>query len=150
MKVNNKMKAGSEEYCQIFVVSFLKKLQIMHPVFEFWATPNGGQRSASSASMMKLTGTLPGVYDMIIIGQNKNIVFVENKLTKGKISDAQKQFKRKLDQFGFKNYTVFADTPHEMVEKYGQIMMNDFSIDQNSVSQSSHASLASVAKFSGK
>lgn len=141
------MKKNSEEYCQIFVVSFLKKLQLLCPnTFEFWHTPNGGGRSKAQGGQMKLQGVLAGVYDIIIIGKDRRIVFVENKKEKGMLSPEQKKFGATLDDFGFVKKTVYADTPHDMVAAYAEIMKEYFNLPEDHINSSYHSSLARLSK----
>lgn len=120
-------------------------MQKLHPVFEFFSVPNGGQRSAAGGALMKLTGALPGVYDIIILGMDKNIIFVENKVGNNGTSKDQDSFAKKLNAFGFKNTVVYASDPIDMVNQYGEIMLNHFQIPYQSISKSSKGALASLA-----
>jgi hypothetical protein len=70
-----------------------------------FAVPNGGSRNPVEAKNLKLTGSLAGVSDLIVIQQNK-IIFVEVKTEKGIQSDAQKLFQESVEYFGFEYYLI--------------------------------------------
>lgn len=80
----------------------LKNHNPRHIIF---SVPNGGSRNILEAKKMKLTGTLAGVSDLIIIKQNKTI-FVEVKTEKGIQSDVQKDFQSRVDNLGFEYLIV--------------------------------------------
>lgn len=80
----------------------LKNHNPRHIIF---SVPNGGSRNILEAKKMKLTGTLAGVSDLIIIQQNKTI-FVEVKTEKGIQSDVQKDFQTRVSNLGFEYLIV--------------------------------------------
>lgn len=80
----------------------LKNHNQRHIIF---SVPNGGSRNILEAKKMKLTGTLAGVSDLIIIQQNKTI-FVEVKTEKGIQSDVQKDFQTRVSNLGFEYLIV--------------------------------------------
>lgn len=80
----------------------LKNHNTRHIIF---SVPNGGSRNILEAKKMKLTGTLAGVSDLIIIQQNKTI-FVEVKTEKGIQSDVQKDFQTRVGNLGFEYLIV--------------------------------------------
>lgn len=80
----------------------LKNHNPRHIIFSI---PNGGSRNILEAKKMKLTGTLAGVSDLIIIQQNKTI-FVEVKTEKGIQSDVQKDFQTRVSNLGFEYLIV--------------------------------------------
>lgn len=60
---------------------------------------------------MKRTGTVAGVSDLIVLGNNSKAFFVEVKTDKGKLSEPQMDFKKLVESKGF-NYLLvrsFAD-----------------------------------------
>lgn len=136
------MKQNSEEFNQIFVVSFLKKLQISGLDFEFWHTPNGGSRNKSEAGRLKLMGVLSGVPDLCLMAYNI-FAFIEFKTGKGKISKQQEEFIQKSSRYGWPVYTVYTDNPSDAINQVGKIMMDSFGARQNSISSISASVLSS-------
>jgi len=65
-----------------------------------YAIPNGGSRNILEAKKFKNTGVLSGVYDLVVIIPNK-VIFVELKAPDGRLSDNQKDFKKRVEQLGF-------------------------------------------------
>jgi hypothetical protein len=70
-----------------------------------FAVPNGGSRNIVEAKNLKLTGSLAGVSDLIVIQQNK-ILFVEVKIQKGIQSEAQIKFQNNVESLGFEYFVV--------------------------------------------
>ncbi|MBC7524810.1 MAG: VRR-NUC domain-containing protein [Flavobacterium sp.] len=70
-----------------------------------FAVPNGGSRNPIEAKNLKLTGSLAGVSDLIVIQQNR-IIFVEVKIEKGIQSDAQIKFQNNVELLGFDYFLV--------------------------------------------
>ena len=139
------MKKNCEEYNQIYVCSFLKKLQISGLDFEFWATPNGGYRDRATASKMKLMGMLAGVPDFCIMAYNL-FFFIEFKKNNGHLSQAQKLFIEKSHRYGWKVYTVHADDPKQAIDAVSKIMADILPIDQNVISSISAKVLTGIEK----
>jgi hypothetical protein len=52
------MKKNDEQFIQIYICSFLRKLQLHYPNFIFFSIPNGGSRNKQEASNLKLAGVL--------------------------------------------------------------------------------------------
>ena len=69
----------------------------------FWATPNGGARSKATAAKMKATGTLKGVADMQLAIRRPHAagLFLELKIGKNKVSDAQRDFLARMQAQGY-------------------------------------------------
>jgi hypothetical protein len=111
------MKRNSEEFNQIYVVSFLKKLQLSGLDFEFWHTANGGSRNKAEAGTLKMMGVLAGVPDLCLIGLHRTLHFIEFKKPKplGKLSTEQKSFIEKSERYGFACSVVYADNPAEAI-----------------------------------
>jgi hypothetical protein len=70
-----------------------------------FSVPNGGTRNPIEAKILKLTGSLAGVSDLIVIQQNK-IIFVEVKIEKGIQSEVQIKFQNNVQNLGFEYYLV--------------------------------------------
>jgi len=70
-----------------------------------FAVPNGGSRNILEAKLLKATGVMAGVSDLILIIKNK-IFFIELKTEKGIQSDQQKIFESKVSDLGFE-YLIF-------------------------------------------
>jgi len=136
------MQKNSEEYIQIYLVSFLKKLQA-EQVFLFWHTPNGGSRDKREAGKFKLMGMLAGVPDIIILAKDK-MHFVELKKNMGALSPVQKDFIGKAEALGFQTSTIFADNVEDALYQLCQILEEVFFIPHQAMSKSSSAVLASL------
>jgi hypothetical protein len=65
-----------------------------------WHTPNGGYRDQATAHRMKECGVLPGVPDWIFIVGGE-VKFLELKDHKGRLSQAQKDFRDAVVEQGF-------------------------------------------------
>lgn len=136
------MKKNDETYIQIFLCSFLKKLQLSSPNFIFFAIPNGGSRNKLEAANLKMAGLLPGVPDLFLFG-NGHHQFVELKKHKGTLSAQQKDFIRQAALFGWKVDVIYADTPQEAIEKMHPIVAL-FGYDQKTISQASSSALGAL------
>jgi len=76
-----------------------------------FAVPNGGTRNILEAKLLKATGVMAGVSDLILVLKNK-IYFIELKAEKGVQSELQKKFQTKIEKLGFE-YLIF-----NSLEKY--------------------------------
>ena len=70
-----------------------------------FSVPNGGTRNIREAMLLKATGVVAGVSDLIIVRQNE-IIFVEVKTEIGKQSKEQKKFQETVEKLGFKYLLV--------------------------------------------
>jgi len=70
-----------------------------------FSVPNGGTRNIKEALLLKATGLVAGVSDLIVIKQNE-IIFVEVKTEIGKQSKEQKDFQKIIEKLGFKYILV--------------------------------------------
>lgn len=98
-----------ESQIQIDIIKGIR-LFYANELFAF-AVPNGGKRNVREAVAMKRTGTVAGVSDLIVLGNNSKTFFVEVKTDKGKLSEPQMDFKKLVESKGF-NYLLvrsFAD-----------------------------------------
>lgn len=71
-----------------------------------FAVPNGGTRNIREAILLKATGVVSGVSDLICIMPNFKLVFVEVKTEKGVQSEKQKWFQKLVELFGFEYHLV--------------------------------------------
>lgn len=87
----------SEEHnIQVGIVRYLRLRG-----FEVFAIPNGGRRDAVTGARLKAEGATAGVADLEILLNNGKSVFVEVKTEKGRQSDEQKEFQRRVEKLGF-------------------------------------------------
>ena len=75
--------------------------------FLVFSVPNGGQRSAITGAILKKTGALAGVSDLIIVLEGR-VVFVEVKTATGRQQDTQKIFQERVEQLGHR-YEIWRD-----------------------------------------
>jgi len=68
-----------------------------------FAVPNGGARSIVEGKILKATGVLAGVADLIIMAPNR-IAFIELKTEKGRQQPTQKEFQQICKEFGHPYY----------------------------------------------
>lgn len=78
--------------------------RLQYPKYIIAAIPNGGQRNALEAKIMKGEGVLAGFSDLIIIAYN-NVLFIEVKTKEGRQSELQKKFQADVERLGFQ-YSV--------------------------------------------
>jgi len=79
-----------------------KKQAEPHVIF---SVPNGAHVSKRQAVLLKATGLLSGVSDLIVVQPNR-VIFVELKIEKGVQSPAQIEFQNKVTALGFEYYIV--------------------------------------------
>lgn len=98
------MKEISEDYVQNQIWIWYTNnycLQTHEPRNIIFSVPNGGTRDPREAHKLKMTGLLPGVSDLVIIHFGI-VYFVEvKKPNKGVQSDAQIDFKNRIESQGF-------------------------------------------------
>ena len=70
-----------------------------------FSVPNGGERDAITAKIMKATGLVPGVADMCMVWKGR-AYFIEMKLEKGVQSKKQKDWENKITQVGKAEYKI--------------------------------------------
>jgi hypothetical protein len=75
----------------------------------FFAIPNGGSRHPAEAARLKQTGVLAGVFDTFLAVPTKNShgMFLELKVGKNKLSEAQKTFQSKMTCYGYRAYVAY-------------------------------------------
>lgn len=80
-------------------------LKTNDPQCIIFSVPNGGTRNIREALLLKATGVVAGVSDLIIVRKNE-IIFVEVKTEAGKQSKEQKDFQKNIEKLGFKYLLV--------------------------------------------
>lgn len=87
-----------EHNLQVEIVRFLKKNN-----FFYFAIPNGGQRNPLQGRILKSEGVIAGVADLIVFSKIKKntLYFFELKTSTGKQSNAQYNFQKTIEQYGF-------------------------------------------------
>lgn len=72
-----------------------------------FAVPNGGQRSAVTAKIMKAEGVVSGVADLILMKPSRqyHALCIEMKTDKGRQSDNQKDWQFVIESHGY-NYVI--------------------------------------------
>lgn len=97
------MKRQSEDKIQVQIVKYFKLYGDKCIVFH---VPNGGTRNIIEASKFKRIGVLAGVADLVVLLPNARCVFLEVKTQRGKQSDNQEWFEKKVKSLGFEYYVV--------------------------------------------
>lgn len=88
-----------EESIQVACVEWFR---LQYPKLIIFAVPNGGSRNLYEAKNMKKSGTLKGVADLVIVGNNGRVLFIEMKAGKNKQEDSQVIFQQKVENLGHK------------------------------------------------
>jgi len=70
-----------------------------------FAVPNGGTRNKREAMLLKATGVVSGVSDLIVL-LPKKALFFEVKTDDGKQSEKQRWFQKLVELLGFEYYLV--------------------------------------------
>lgn len=83
----------------------VKWFGLQYPEFEghLWSCPNGGARNKVTGALMKRTGLRTGVADLqlAIVRPTAPALFIELKVGKNKLSDAQRDFLAKMAAQGY-------------------------------------------------
>ena len=95
----------NEEQLQQQIVIFERNNYSIKNESLIFSVPNGGSRNLVEALNLKRTGLTAGVSDLILIVKDK-IYFIELKAQNGKQSTSQKDFEKKVNDFGFE-YLIF-------------------------------------------
>lgn len=110
-----------EDWHQMMFVQWLRKNHSNKLIV--FAVPNGGKRGIVEAQRMKLTGTTPGVSDLIIIftDLSKRVCFAEmKKVKRSSTSDEQLEFLMKMDGAG--HGTFIAKGVKDAIEKFNEYL----------------------------
>ena len=70
------------------------------PQLVIFAVPNGGLRSKPEAARLKWTGVLAGVLDLVLVLPEGRSAYWETKTPRGRLSDDQREFIRRLEANG--------------------------------------------------
>jgi len=85
--------------------AIVRYFRLTHPKDLIFAIPNGGNRDVRTGAILKATGVLAGVSDLIVIMQNR-ILFIEVKTKTGRQQQTQKDFQINVERLGFEYYIV--------------------------------------------
>ena len=100
--VKRKAVKHEEDALQAAVVKWFR---YQYPEFagNLWSCPNGGARNKITAALMKRTGQLAGVADLhlAIVRPTAPALFIELKVGKNKVSDAQRDFLARMKAQGY-------------------------------------------------
>lgn len=86
-----------EQELQASIVSYLRTVL---PDCRTFAVPNGGLRSKREAALLKWTGVLAGVPDLLIMAPGGCVYAIEVKAQDGSLSAAQKEFRSWMVKVG--------------------------------------------------
>lgn len=92
-----KPRQRQEDRLQRQVVEFLR---LVAPGYVTFAVANGGGRSKAEAGILKATGVLAGVPDLVLVGPLGQAHFIELKTAKGKPSQAQRDLHARFAVMG--------------------------------------------------
>ncbi len=101
---------------QAYVSTQLKRRNILHH-----GDQNAGKRGPKAASMAKATGMCSGWPDLQVILPNE-VVFIEYKTLKGKVSANQADVHTRLNDLGFKVYVIAAGTEIDAWDKTREVL----------------------------
>ena len=85
-----------EHNIQVACVNYFR---YQFPNLFIYAVPNGGQRNAVVAAKLKAEGAMAGVADLVIVCKDRHI-YIEMKTPKGKQSQLQQQFEKRVKALG--------------------------------------------------
>lgn len=85
--------------------NIIDAVRLYYPRSTIFSVPNGGHRSKVEAGILKATGALAGVSDLILVHEGQ-VYFFEVKTETGKQSDSQKLFEQKIHAQGLKYFIV--------------------------------------------
>jgi hypothetical protein len=83
-------------------------VRYMYPKSIIFSVPNGGARNYNTGRLLKITGTLAGVADLILLHNGKTYFF-EVKKPGGRQQPSQKDFQSNVEKQGF-NYFIVTST----------------------------------------
>ena len=89
----------SEDDLQKQIVTFARA--ILPKGWLVFAVPNGGGRNKATAGILKATGVLRGVSDLIVIGPVRQAIFAEVKTATGRVAPEQTSFHEMVRAMGF-------------------------------------------------
>jgi hypothetical protein len=71
------------------------------PECRIWHPANGGKRSKETARLMAALGVVRGTPDLVLMGPNQVIGFIEVKVGHSKLTDEQDSFRMDCIKWGF-------------------------------------------------
>lgn len=102
-KKRRKKPSDEEHKIQCACVSWFR---LKYPMLaaNLFAVPNGGRRDATTGAKLKAEGVLAGVADLILLypSNGYHALLIEMKTSKGKQSEAQKAWQKKMEEYGYK------------------------------------------------
>jgi len=101
------------------LVQLLRLYQDSHDFLFFHVKNDVGARRDRFFHDLKPMGVLPGVADFCIVKQDE-VVFLEIKTLKGRLSDNQKRFLEKVSRLGHRSYVAYGW--EDIVEKVERIL----------------------------
>jgi hypothetical protein len=135
------------ESIRLYIVSFLKKLQLKGLDFIFLHIPNGGNRSKAEASKLKMMGVLAGAPDLMFLFKNRT-AFVEFKIPSGKVSEKQHDFSNKAASLGHETSVIFYTDIRSGIEKVASFMAASMPDYQNEISSMAASFISGLAEKS--
>lgn len=81
--------------------TFRKRLYYAAPAVRVVAVPNAGRRTQWEARRAKQEGMAPGFPDVMVIGPDGLVAFIEFKAAKGRISETQREWIDLLCRYTF-------------------------------------------------
>lgn len=91
------MSRNGEAKIQASVVAWVR---LVAPQVICFSVPNGGLRTKAEAALLRWTGTLAGVPDLILVLPGGRCAFWEVKAPDGRLSQAQADMLERLDDMG--------------------------------------------------
>ena len=85
--------------------SIVTAIRCLYPKSILLAIPNEARRNVRTGAIMKAMGMLSGASDLIFIHKG-NVYFFEVKTDKGKQTDTQKEFEKRVIEQGFKYFVI--------------------------------------------
>jgi len=99
LKEKGLIKKQTEEQLQTECVRIFRYMH--QPLqWKFFAIPNGGQRNVIVAAKLKASGTMSGVWDLLLLvpRNGKCGLFIEMKVGKNKLTENQIKFRRENEK----------------------------------------------------
>ena len=84
----------------------VRYIRLQYKELLVFAVRNEGKRSVKEQSIIKSMGLTSGVSDLVVLGNNGKVLFLELKSEKGKLTQNQKNFKREVEIRGFRYEVV--------------------------------------------
>lgn len=104
----------------VLQINVCKYVRYAYPFAVIHHSPNEGKRSKFERYLIGLLGVNPGFPDLIILDDDKRILFLELKAKKGnKVQSSQKWWNSTLLKFGFNSEICFGfDEAKEVIDDF--------------------------------